>query len=527
MSQQYAIYLRKSRTDAEAEQRGEGETLARHEKALLELANKQNLNITQIYREIVSGETIASRPVMQQLLTDVEAGMLEGVLVMEVERLARGDTMDQGLVAQTFKYSSTKIITPTKIYDPDNEFDEEYFEFGLFMSRREYKTINRRLQAGRLASVKEGKYVGNKPPYGYTRKRIEHDKGFTLEPLPEQADIVKMIYDLYIHGELQEDGSYNRLGVSLIARRLNNLRIKPQNGDAWVDTTIRDILINPVYIGKVRWNHRATVKKMVNGKIKKERPRSEDVIICDGLHEAIITEETFNLAQKFMKSNPARPVKDRNTLQNPLAGIVYCGKCGRAMRRRPHNNATKYDTLMCPATHCSNVSVSLASVEDRILDTLQKWVSNYKLNIESEYNGISFNEINVMRNQLQQFDTDLNDAGKQLNTIYDSYEKGIYTADIFIERSKVISEKIETLKSDKMKLELKLQKLSSVLVNSETIVPKIEQILDVYRSLPTAQAKNDLLKGVIKRATYIKERSGHWKDVDPNDFTLDINLILH
>ena len=152
----YCLYLRKSRADAEAEARGEGETLSRHKQTLLALAQNRHFPIGEIYQEVVSGETIAGRPVMQKLLYDIEKGCWEGVLVMEVERLARGDTMDQGLVAQTFKYAGAKIITPSKVYDPNNEFDEEYFEFGLFMSRREYKTINRRLQNGRLASVKEG-----------------------------------------------------------------------------------------------------------------------------------------------------------------------------------------------------------------------------------------------------------------------------------------------------------------------------------------------------------------------------------
>ena len=103
---------------------------------------------------------------MKKLLTDVKMGKWKGVLVVEVERLARGETMDQGIVAQAFKISETKIITPMKIYDPNNEFDEEYFEFGLFMSRREYKVINRRLQRGRLMSVNEGKYVGSVAPFG-------------------------------------------------------------------------------------------------------------------------------------------------------------------------------------------------------------------------------------------------------------------------------------------------------------------------------------------------------------------------
>ena len=106
---------------------------------------------------------------------------------MDVDRLARGNSIDQGIISQTFLFAGTKIITPTKTYDPANEFDEEYFEFGLFMSRREYKTINRRLQRGRVASVKEGKYVSNKAPYGYERVKIQDDKGFSLTPVPEQA----------------------------------------------------------------------------------------------------------------------------------------------------------------------------------------------------------------------------------------------------------------------------------------------------------------------------------------------------
>ncbi|MBQ1767997.1 MAG: recombinase family protein, partial [Oscillospiraceae bacterium] len=108
----YCIYLRKSRADLEAESHGEGETLARHERTLLELARKQKLNVTEIYREIVSGDTIAARPVMQRLLSEVEQGIWTGVIVMEVERLARGDTIDQGIIAQTFKFTNTLIVTP-------------------------------------------------------------------------------------------------------------------------------------------------------------------------------------------------------------------------------------------------------------------------------------------------------------------------------------------------------------------------------------------------------------------------------
>ena len=121
---------------------------------------------------------------MQQLPSEVE--QVDGCNTMEVERLARGDTIDQGIVAQAFKLSDTKIITPIKTYDPNNEFDEEYFEFGLFMSRREYKTIKRRLNNGRQASVKgKRKICGQLAPYGYERVKIENDKGFAIKAAGE------------------------------------------------------------------------------------------------------------------------------------------------------------------------------------------------------------------------------------------------------------------------------------------------------------------------------------------------------
>ena len=87
----YCAYLRKSRADHDAELRGEGDTLERHRKLLSELSVRMKLPILKFYSEVVSGDTLTDRPVMQQLLRDVEAKLWEGVFVVEVERLARGN----------------------------------------------------------------------------------------------------------------------------------------------------------------------------------------------------------------------------------------------------------------------------------------------------------------------------------------------------------------------------------------------------------------------------------------------------
>ncbi len=516
----YCLYLRKSRADAEAEARGEGETLARHEKALLDVAKRQRLNITHIYREIVSGETIAARPVMQELLSAVEHGVWEGVLVMEVERLARGDTIDQGIVAQTFKLSDTKIVTPVKIYDPTNEFDEEYFEFGLFMSRREYKTINRRLQRGRLASVKEGKYVGNKAPYGYRRVKLEHDKGWTLEPVPEQADVLRLIFELYTIGERQEDGEMKRLGVSLIVRRLNNMGIPSATGGVWVPASVRDMLRNPVYCGKIRWNWKQASKKMVDGKLVVERRRAplEDCVVVDGLHPPLISEETFALAQKYLANNPPRPVGERNTVKNPLAGLVICGKCGRRMVRRPYGPRRSVDTLMCACTSCPNVSADLSLVERRILDGLRDWLAAYCLEWETQA-PTDISAIKMKRKAAKCLEAELRKLNKQFDNVHDLLERGVYSTEKFLERSRLLAEKIQAAQDGLAAVETDVALDEAREADRRNIVPKMKELLAVYASLPNAKSKNDLLKGVLEKAVYTKEHGTRWHG-SPDDFEL-------
>ena len=517
----YCIYLRKSRSDMEAETRGEGETLARHERALLELAKKMHINIETIYKEIISGETISARPVMQKLLLQVEEGIWDGVLVMEVERLARGNTIDQGLVAQAFKLSDTKIITPMKVFDPNNEFDEEYFEFGLFMSRREYKTINRRLQRGRVASVKEGKYVSNKAPYGYKRVKLENEKGFTLEPNSDESNIIKLIFNLYTVGELQGDGTYDRLGTGLISNKLNSMKIPPKYGKDWVPSTIRDILINPVYIGKIRWNWRPVKKKIVDGEVKIERPRSsaEDCIIADGRHPAIIEEKVFYLAQDFMLKNPPRPVGEHKTVKNPLSGLVICGKCGRKMIRRPYSENRNPDTLMCAAKTCNNISSALNYVEEKILASLEEWLREYKLDWNSAKDKKLPQLIKEKENTIKRLEKEIKKIEQQMNNIHDLLEQGIYSVEMFLERSSVNSKKIEQLKSDKSVLESDLVSAVNHSKNKKNIVPKIENLLEVYKNLETPKAKNDMLKQVLEKVIYIKEKNGRWHN-SPDDFEI-------
>lgn len=122
--EQYVKYLRKSRFDRDYAELSIEETLKRHEAILDRLAKDRGYYIAKTYYEVVSGESIAARPEIQKMLEEVSAGIYAGVIVVDLERLARGNGADQAYISQVFQFSGTKIVTPTKIYDPSNEFDD-------------------------------------------------------------------------------------------------------------------------------------------------------------------------------------------------------------------------------------------------------------------------------------------------------------------------------------------------------------------------------------------------------------------
>lgn len=488
----YVVYLRKSRADLEAEQHGEGETLARHRKILTDLARKLGIPISAYYEEIVSGDSISCRPVMQHLLDEVDASLWDGVIVMEVERLARGDTKDQGIVAESFKYSSTLIITPAKIYDPNNEFDEEYFEFGLFMSRREYKTIRRRLVGGKTAAIHEGKWPYNKAPYGYRIVKLKNEKGYTIEPVPEEAAHVHMIFDLYLEGN----------GYTKIARKLNDLGLQ-HNGKKWSPSTIPFILTNPAYIGKVKEGYRKTAKKIENGNITLSRPVNKDCLLYDGIHEPIISEDVFRKAQERKALNTNCPLPGQMPMTNPLSGLVICSRCRKKMVRRPCDNIRNpVVMLLCSTLDCKTVSSPLSLVESAILNFIRDYVEKHEFDVIEDNEK---NNIDIYTQQIEALSAEKEKLNLQLTKQYDFLEQGIYDTETFLLRSNDVKNKITECNKKSNNVTILLNKEKARLEQMNSFLPKMERLLQVYDASDTAD-KNKMLKEVISSVEYTKDQ---------------------
>lgn len=501
-------YLRKSRADLELESVTGEDTLKRHREIIKKFAEQNSVILDYFYEEVVSGETIQARPKIQELLREIEKNNIDEVYVIDVDRLARGDTEDQGRISKTFKFANTKIVTPGKTYDPSNEFDEEYFEFGLFMSRREYKTINRRLNRGRLSSVNEGKFVGSVCPYGYTKEKLKGQKGYKLVPLEEEARVVKVIFQKAQEGMKSQK----------IANYLNSLRIKPRKNDEWSSSTIRDILKNPVYYGMIKWNYRKTEKDMINGTIYKSRPKHNDYILTKGLHEPLITKKIYDTVNKITTQNAGKSVTNNNELQNPLAGLVRCSICGRTMQRRNYRSG-HIDGLICPRPYCKNVGSHLYLVEEKIINSLNEILKEYVSIVDNFNNDVKI-DTTVDENTLKIINNEIDKLEKQLNKAYDLLEQNIYDNNTFLNRSNSLKEKIDVLKKEKQKyVTSNKSKISKI----KNVIPDIKKIIDNYNDNLTPNEKNQLLTAIIDHVDYLKFKKGRGHE---DEFSLKIKVKL-
>lgn len=373
-AEEMLIYLRKSRTDDPL--MTVEEVLQKHEMEIDEYVKREQPDAGPIpesnrYRDLGSGETIDSRPRFQELLRRIESPKVKAVLIKEPSRASRGDLEEIGYLVKILRYTNTIVITLTRgAYDLNDERDREDFERELMKSNSYLEYTKKIMQAGTLQSFKMGCYVKSIPPYGY--RKISYKEGrrdiHTLEPIPEQAAVVKRIFEMYSQG----------IGGYTIADTLNKERIPSPKGKRWKRDSLPRMLGNVHYIGKVKMNMRSNVRKIVDGEVVISRPVSDDYLIEEGLHPAIIDQDLWDKVQAIRGKIPRN--KNAHNLTNPLAGLMFCAKCGRAMVGRTYQKCPP--RYLCPdSKYCGNSSAYMDEVLAEIVKVLEEAVEDFEIRI--------------------------------------------------------------------------------------------------------------------------------------------------
>ncbi|MFJ7855319.1 recombinase family protein [Peribacillus frigoritolerans] len=501
------IYLRKSRKDIEEERKAADsgasyDTLQRHRDTLLSVAKKERHNIVAIYEEVVSGESVTERPRIQEMLRSVEAGHVDAVLVMDLDRLGRGDMLDQGLLDRAFRYSATKILTPTESYDPSSETWELVFGIKSLVAREELKAITRRMQRGRVASAGEGKSISKIPPYGYIR-----NEDLILEPDVETAWVVKKMF------EMMRDGH----GRQIIAQELDRLGIKPPNSKrkTWSPSSITAIIKNEVYLGTIIWGQVKYVKQ--NGKYQKKKVPRENWTIKENAHDPLVSAELFEAANRAHSGRWRPSTNASKGLKNPLAGILMCAVCGFSMLYQPRPNRPN-NAIRCVQPGCKGVQKgsSINIVEDRLLEGIAALVSQLEVQAEVATPN-NTDDISYKRLLVDKKTQELSELNNQKSRQHDFLERGIYDIDTFMERQKNLTDRINGVEVEIRNLKSEIQKDDLRNQNIDEYLPKSMTVIEAYQHADI-ERKNALLKSILEKATYLRKKE--WTKQD--EFVLQL-----
>ena len=488
-------YGRKSRTDDPL--LSVEEVLDKHDKIIEEYAEKYlggPIPEENKYREVGSAESLDSRPEILRLLKAVENPAIKAVAVVEVQRLSRGDLEDAGRLIRILRYTNTYVITPMKIYDLRDEYDRDAFERELKRGN-EYLEYFKKIQArGKLASVKEGNYVGSVAPYGFDRiEKTDGKKTYhTLIERKDQADVVRMVFNWYCNEDI---------GATAICRRLEELGIKTKTGGKyWRSYQIFSMLENVHYIGCVRWNWRKTIKIIEDQEIRKLRPKAkvDEYLIFEGKHEGIISEEQFYMARDI-KGKRHRTKQDL-TLKNPFSGIMYC-KCGAKMGYNTYRNkGVEYapPKLVCNnQAHCKSGSVVFDEIYRDVCAAIRDCIEDFQLRVKNNQDD-SFKLHKSLVDRLEKKLKEL--EAKEVKQWEDQYNPDItMPPEIF----KKLNQKLLAEKEEVQKALAKAKGSMPKQIDYKEEMLKFEDALDALEDPDVdAKLKNQYLKNIIDKIEY-------------------------
>ena len=503
----YVIYLRKSRADDPTQ--SVEEVLEKHETMLQEYAVREfggRIPEENIYREVVSGESIEERVEIQKVLARIEDPKIKGVLVVEPQRLSRGDLEDCGKLISDFRYTRTQVVTPMMTYNLENKMERKFFQDELLRGRDYLEYTKEILMRGRIAAIKRGCYISQNPPFGYSRVKIGKDH--TLEINEAEAEVVRLIFDWYAN---------EGLSPGMIARKLNDMNVPSGRCAGWSKEAVRRIVRNKHYIGLVTFNNRKAVTTIENGEkvIRHLLQPEEEVIVAEGKHQAIIDLAVWEKAQNRVASNPR--VKHTHELKNPFSGVVKCSKCGKTLHLAAYKNTENRFQCRTVDGECFK-TIKFSVLENAVIAALElAELPALKLKVK---NGDG-DALKIQQRLVGNLEKQLTELLAQEEKQFEFLETGLYTPDVFEKRHTALRHKLEDCREQLYKAKASMPKS----VDYAEKVVLLESAVAILKDKDaTPLEKNKILKAIVQEIKYYGPPRGTPRGQSP--ITLEVFLRL-
>ena len=397
----------------------------------------ESIETVAVYSDDGYGGGTFDRPCYQDMIRDVEAGRINCIIFKDNSRLGRNYPELGRLMEDYFPQKGIRVISVLNNLDSVRDprgYCSAIVSFSNIVNDDYIRQLSIKIKSTLAMKQERGEFLGNYAPFGYQKDPDDHHK---LLIDAEEAEIVRMIYDMFIGG----------MSATRIAKKMNELHIMTpgefqiQRGaksfithtrnypkaKMWCANTITTILKNEVYIGNmVQGKH-----KSISYRSKKSIETTQDEwTVVEGTHEAIISDELFTLAhERFERNTRTAPNKENTYI---LSGYIICGHCGHRMSRHPNG---KYPRFRCPTRmnapdSCQCVSVSEAKLNAVILETLQQQIRELVDakavidSIRSQKSGARTNEYSLAIQKAEREKKRLQEAKFK---VYDDYTSGLIT----------------------------------------------------------------------------------------------------
>lgn len=430
-----AIYNRISRDSGEDE-----DTLLNHRNITTRICEEKGYKPT-LYEEILSGGTvIEERPKMIQLLNDINNGLFDALVVVEITRLSRDLEYSQR-IAKILAYNDVPVITQSKNYDLTDESDRFVYNLESMMSERELAGITQRYRRGKIERSRRGEWIQGKPPLGY----IRNDKTKKLEIVPTEAEIVKYIFTLSESGH----------GIPTIVNKLANY--KTRDGNSFNISSVNKILTNTTYTGTITYN------------VKDKRGNIAESIACIDSHEPIISLSQFNNVQSAIKGRISGDLEKRNRSKGQcisiLKDLLYCSNCGSKLGIR--RDSKRKERIYVNKCSCGNKGIA----EDKLLNEFWDELTSVEKQLRQTFKKTLEKSTNEPKEALIKSIEELNKesqkSSEKLKRVRDAYIDGVFTKEEYLSDKADIEKELSSINNSLSELNRKLKLLDKETISNE------------------------------------------------------------
>ena len=492
------LYIRLSRDDGNIE----SDSIVSQRSLLSQYVKENNYIVVDEYVDDGFSGTNFDRPAFKEMMKDIEIGKVNMIITKDMSRLGRDYIGTGELIEKYFPNNNIRYIAINDGIDTfiDNT-NNDIAPFKAIMNDMYAKDISKKIKSSLYSRMKDGLYVSGRCPFGY--KKDPNNKNH-LVVNEEQASVVRLIYDLALKGN-----TYHYIAQYLTKRKIktpasyynyvwntkcSNNCISQEYG-VWVDTTIKSILTNQIYVG---YTVQGKTKK-INYKLKKTfKNNPNDYIVVENTHEAIIDKDTFNYVQTLLPKNVKRPEKKRFYL---LDGLLYCGDCKHRITIRYQNKTGRsyttcdyyrtYSKYHVCTTHTNNYEVLENVILENIMESCKKYLDKNK--VKDSLGNITFeNNTLKIKKQIESLELANSKLIRSLDKTYMATLKGVIDEEQYIRVSESLKQEIEDNKSN-------IDNLKNEQINENKIDnKKIEKYINEFLSLgnPTRELIINLVEKI-------------------------------